>query len=85
MVFSTYILLFPAPPIAVFLDLMTLDLTFKLQLLGIVALNIVLCFASERYAETALVKVWVRGRNWWRGKRSRGRRSGGKLYKSIPA
>jgi hypothetical protein len=80
MVFSTYILLFPAPPIAVFLDL-----TFKLQLLGIVALNIVLCFASERYAETALVKVWVRGRNWWRGKRSRGRRSGGKLYKSIPA
>lgn len=82
--FSGYVLLFPAAPVQVFLDLMDLDMAFKLQLLGIVALNVALCFASEKWAESALVVLYSKGRNWYRARaRSGKRRNNGKLYKSI--
>ena len=82
--FSAYILLAPSIPVRLFLDLMALDMTFKLQLLGIVILNVALCFASEKWLEHALVKGYSRMRNWLRARRSSRRRvAAGKLYKSI--
>lgn len=85
--FSTYVLMFPAIPVQLFLDLMDLSTSFKLKLLGIVALNVVLCFASEKWAEKALVTLYAKVRNWVRNRRGahKGKRrvTGGKLYKSI--
>lgn len=83
--FSAYVLLIPAGPIKLFLDLMDLNMNFRLQLLGIVALNVGLCFASEKWAEKALVVVYQKARNWARDRRRHNgkRRNNGKLYKSI--
>ncbi|CED85070.1 ca-transporting atpase [Phaffia rhodozyma] len=84
-VFSTYVLLSPSLPIALFLDLMSLELSFKLQLLGIVILNVVLCLASERWAEDWIVRGWGRARGLARRLRWMGRRRwvGGKSYKPV--
>lgn len=83
--FSTYVLLAPSVPIALFLDLMTLNRTFKLQLLGIVLLNVALCLASERWAEDWIVKGWVRARGLGRKLKwvARRRWVGGKGYKPV--
>lgn len=84
--FSTYILLFPSIPIALFLDLMAIDMSFKLQLLAIVVANVLLCVLSDKFAEAWIVLGWTRTRNWWRGRTSSGRmrkRTGGKLYKAV--
>jgi hypothetical protein len=83
--FSAYVLLIPAGPIKLFLDLMDLNMAFRLQLLGIVGLNVGFCFASEKWAEKALVVVYQKARNWARQRsRNQGKRKvNGKLYKSI--
>ncbi|KAL7416022.1 hypothetical protein BDY24DRAFT_337463 [Mrakia frigida] len=83
--FSSYILLFPSIPVSLFLDLMDIDMGFKLQLLGIVAINALACVAADKFVEGWIVKGWTKTRNWWRGRstRSRRRTTGGKLYKAV--
>lgn len=81
--FSTYILWAPTVALQLILDLMSIDSSFKLQLTAIVILNIVLCFASERWAEGAIVNAYSKARSWLR-RRSRGARHvKGPAYKRI--
>lgn len=83
--FSAYVLIAPALGIALVLDLMDLTLAFRLQLLGIVIVNAVACFAFERYAERPIARMIKRAKNWWTGRKQRERRrtSSGKVYKTI--
>lgn len=77
--FSTWVLLQPTKAIAKYMDIIQLPTGFKVQLLVIAVINIILCFAFERYAERpiarsiALIKRWAR----------RARRNEGNHYKSI--
>ncbi|WVQ83070.1 hypothetical protein IAT38_005208 [Cryptococcus sp. DSM 104549] len=69
--FSAYVLLSPAKSIALILDIIDFDMGFKLQLLAIAIVNIVACFAFERFAERPISRMIVNLKRWrWR----RGRR-----------
>lgn len=48
-------MLWPSIPVSLFLDLMDLDMSFKLSLLGIVVLNALVCILSDKFAERWIV------------------------------
>jgi hypothetical protein len=83
--FSAYVLIAPTLGIALVLDLMVLSLAFRFQLLGIVIVNAIACFAFERYAERPIARMIKRVKNWWTGRKQRERRrtTSGKVYKTI--
>ncbi|KAK1925519.1 putative cation transporting ATPase [Papiliotrema laurentii] len=79
--FSTYILLGPARPIALILDIIDFTMEFKLELLAIAVINVVACFAFDRYAERPLSRFINHARRAFK-RRERGRRHG-EGYKAI--
>lgn len=80
--FSTYVLLGPARPIALILDIIDFTLQFKLELLVIAVINIAACFAFDRYAEKPIGRFIVSAKRAFR-RRERGRRHG-EGYKAVP-
>ena len=80
--FSTYVLLGPAKPIAQFLDIIDFTMKFKLELLFIAVVNIIACFAFDRYAERPLNRLMFSIRRLFR-RRGRGRRHGDNAYKAV--
>lgn len=85
-VFSTYVLLAPAHSIALLLDIIDLTYRFRLELLAVVIVNVVACFAFERYAERPIARLVGNVKRWWLGRRStksRRRIASGKMYKTI--
>lgn len=80
--FSTYVTLSPLDWLAELLDIIPLPTDFKLQLLLIAFVNIVLCFAFERYAERPISRLLAMTKRAYR--RRWGRRHGGDVqYKII--
>ena len=79
--FSTYILLGPARPIALILDIIDFTMEFRLELLAIAVINVVACFAFDRYAERPLSRFINHARRAFK-RRERGRRHG-EGYKAI--
>jgi len=79
--FSTYVLLGPARPIALILDLIDFTMQFKLELLVIAAINIAACFAFDRYAERPIGRMIIQSKRLFR--RRRARRHGDNPYKAV--
>lgn len=77
--FSTYILLSPAKSIALILDIINFNFTFKLQLLAIAAVNILTSFAFEKFAERPISRLIVFVKRW------KGRRGKRRDYRSLPS
>jgi cation-transporting ATPase 13A2 len=77
------VLIAPAHSIAVILDIITFTLRFKLELLVIAAINIVACFAFERYAERPITRAIAQAKRMWRGRRGRRGKHGEHQYKAI--
>jgi cation-transporting ATPase 13A3/4/5 len=74
--FSAYVLLQPSAFVADVLHIMALPGSFRLQLLGIAAANVGLCFAFERWAERPIARAIAGMKRW-----GRRRREGG--YKAV--
>ncbi len=84
--FSLYVLLAPSQSIALILDLMSVTMRFRLELLAIVFANIVLCFSFERYAERPIARAIGHFKKWMHGRKAsknRRRITSGKMYKTI--
>ena len=81
--FSTYILLSPAHSIALVLDLMYLATSFRFELLGIAVINILACFAFERYAERPIARLIKNIKRSLRRRREKERKYQGDQYKVI--
>jgi cation-transporting ATPase 13A2 len=85
--FSSWVLLAPSKSVALILDIIDLTYRFRFELLAIIIVNIVCCFAFERYAERPLARLVGTLRKWARGKRggkhNRGRVVSGKAYKAV--
>ncbi len=85
--FSTYVLLAPSTSIALILDIITFTTRFKFELLFVAIVNIIACFAFERYAERPIARALSHTKRWWRnrrrGGRGRERGPGDHLYKTI--
>jgi cation-transporting ATPase 13A2 len=77
------VLLAPAHSIALFLDIITFTLRFKLELLVIAVINIAACFAFERYAERPITRAIAQAKRFWRGRRGRRPKHGEHQYKVI--
>ncbi|WWD04834.1 hypothetical protein V865_002905 [Kwoniella europaea PYCC6329] len=73
--FSTYVLLSPAQPIALILDIIKLPLEFKFELLLIAAINIAAAFGFERFGEKPISRLLVAIKRWRFKKRGRGYRA----------
>jgi cation-transporting P-type ATPase 13A2 len=83
--FSTFVLISPTHSISLILDIISLSLQFRFELLLIVFVNIVLSFGFERFAERPAARMVGLMKNWIRGRKGKGRRrtAGGKVYKTI--
>jgi len=82
--FSTYVLLTPARPIARILDIIDFTLRFRIELLVIAAVNIVVCFAFERFVERPIARLISQTKRYIRKRRGRDRRLAGQTkYKQI--
>ncbi|EIW73562.1 hypothetical protein TREMEDRAFT_67419 [Tremella mesenterica DSM 1558] len=82
--FSTYVLLSPSTPIALILDIISLPIRFKFELLLIAAINIIACFTFERFAERPIAKVISYTRRLYRTRRGKKRHERGEhQYKVI--
>lgn len=82
--FSTYVMLAPAKPIALVLDIIDFTLAFRFELLVIAAINIIACFAFERFAERPIARVIAYTKRALRKRRKGERRRGeGSQYKRI--
>ncbi|WVQ65814.1 uncharacterized protein L199_003992 [Kwoniella botswanensis] len=73
--FSAYVLLSPAQPIALILDIIKLPLEFKFELLLIAAINIAAAFGFERFGEKPISRLLVAIKRWRFKKRGRGYRA----------
>ncbi|WRT67812.1 uncharacterized protein IL334_004786 [Kwoniella shivajii] len=73
--FSTYVLLSPAQPIALILDIIQLPLQFKFELLVIAVINIAAAFGFEKFGEKPIGRMIVAIKRWRGRKRGRGYRA----------
>jgi cation-transporting ATPase 13A3/4/5 len=80
--FSTYVLLGPAHSIALFLDIIDFTFQFKLELLTIAIINIVACFAFERYGEKPIGRAIFNIRRYFRTRKNKKDRH---HYKAVDA
>ena len=67
--FSTYILLTPAQPIRLILEIMELTTKFKVELLIIALINIIACFAFDRFGERPVNRTMNQLRRMMRRRR----------------
>ncbi|CAD6590446.1 MAG: hypothetical protein TREMPRED_005733 [Tremellales sp. Tagirdzhanova-0007] len=83
--FSTYVLLIPARPISLILDIIDFAFRFKLELLMIAVINIAVCFGFERFAERPIARGISQAKRFMRSKKGRrDRKQGGEhQYKII--
>ena len=81
--FSTYILLVPSHSLSLILDLVDLAMGFRFELLLIAGINILACFAFERYAERPITRIIKQIKRVVRRRRERERRNQGEQYKII--
>jgi len=81
--FSAWVLLAPSKSVALVLDIIELTYRFRFELLAIIIVNIVCCFAFERYAERPLARMVGNVRKWFARRGGRSRRVAGKAYKNI--
>jgi len=81
--FSAWVLLAPSKSVALVLDIIDLTYRFRFELLAIIIVNIVCCFAFERYAERPLARMVGNVRKWFARRGGRSRRVAGKAYKHI--
>ena len=83
--FSTYVLIGPAHSIALILDIITLPLRFKFELLMIAVINIGAAFAFDKFAERPITRLIVQTRRLLRTRRGRRERRHGtdNQYKVI--
>jgi cation-transporting ATPase 13A2 len=81
--FSTYVLLSPAHSIALILDIINMPFAFRIQLLVIAVINIVACFAFERYAERPIARTIAQIKRFIRRRRRKDGKDGRPVYKVI--
>lgn len=83
--FSSYVLLNPSTTVALILDIISLPMGFKAQLLAVAVVNIGLCFGFERYAEKPIARAIASVKRWNRRRHGRRYGHGDNHYKVIEA
>ena len=78
--FSTYVLLAPAQSISLILDIVDFSFRFRIQLLLIAVINILTCFAFERFAERPIARLISHFKRYMRARKGRRGRKHGALH-----